>query len=122
MPMISTRENEALMSAFKIFDDMREVVLKKLEDAREQKLIGKSLQAEADLVCTKEQMDAIKYLDMKIHQVLIVSKVTMTLGNALSVSIKAAEGHTCDRCWNVVEHIHENGLCDRCDHVIGGTK
>jgi len=122
MPMVSHRENEPLMKAFSIFDELREVVLKKLEEAREQKLIGKSLQAEVLLVCTKEQMDAINYLEMKIHQVLIVSKVHLTLGNQLSVTIKAAEGHTCDRCWNVVDHVHESGLCDRCENVIGGMK
>jgi isoleucyl-tRNA synthetase len=122
MPMVSHRENEPLMKAFSIFDELREVVLKKLEEAREQKLIGKSLQAEILLVCTKEQMDAINYLEMKIHQVLIVSKVHLTLGNQLSVTIKAAEGHTCDRCWNVVDHVHESGLCDRCENVIGGMK
>ncbi len=122
MPMVSHRENEPLMKAFNIFDEMREVILKKLEEAREQKLIGKSLQAEVDLVCTKEQMDAVTFLDMKIHQVLIVSKVNMTVGNQWSVTIKAAQGHTCDRCWNVVDHVHESGLCDRCENVIGGIK
>lgn len=122
MPNVSHRENEPLMNAFSVFDELREVVLKKLEEAREQKLIGKSLQAEVRLVCTKEQMDAINYLDMKIHQVLIVSKVHLTLGEQLSVTIKAAEGHTCDRCWNVVDHVHESGLCDRCENVIGGIK
>lgn len=122
MPMVTHRENEPLMKAFNIFDEMREVILKKLEEAREQKLIGKSLQAEVDLVCTKEQMDAVTFLDMKIHQVLIVSKVNMTVGNQWSVTIKAAQGHTCDRCWNVVDHVHESGLCDRCENVIGGIK
>lgn len=122
MPMVSHRENKPLMKAFNIFDEMREVILKKLEEAREQKLIGKSLQAEVDLVCTKEQMDAVTFLDMKIHQVLIVSKVNMTVGNQWSVTIKAAQGHTCDRCWNVVDHVHESGLCDRCENVIGGIK
>jgi isoleucyl-tRNA synthetase len=67
-------------------------------------------------------MDAIHYLDMKIHQVLIVSKVHLSLGDQLSVIIKAAEGHTCDRCWNVVDHVHESGQCDRCENVIGGMK
>ena len=120
MPEVSSKEDEKLMKSFELFENVREVVLKKLEDAREQKVFGKSLAAEVDLTVTQEQLDAIKHLDMKIHQVLIVSKVNLSVGKNLLVSVKPADGITCDRCWNVVEHVHENGLCDRCLKVIGG--
>jgi isoleucyl-tRNA synthetase len=122
MPQKSHREADKLLKSFAIFDELREVVLKKLEDAREQKLIGKSLQAHVDLVVTEEQMKAINDLDMKIHQVLIVSKVNVTVGKTLSVIVSLADGQTCDRCWNIVDHVHENGLCDRCHAIIGGSK
>ncbi|MDX9691305.1 MAG: isoleucine--tRNA ligase [Acholeplasmataceae bacterium] len=122
MPNRSSREDELLMTSFEVFEEMREVILKKLEDAREQKLIGKSLQAEVDLVVTEEQKRAIDILDMKIHQVLIVSKVNLVVGKSLAVSIKLAEGDTCDRCWNIVDHVHENGLCHRCHDILGGNK
>jgi len=122
MPYISGRQDEALMQAFHVFMDVREVVLKKLEEAREQKVIGKSLAAKVDLVVTEEQLQAIKKLDMKIHQVLIVSKVNLKVGSSLDVVVYPAEGPTCDRCWNVVDHVHENGLCDRCQAVIGGKQ
>ena len=120
MPEVNLLEDEKLMNAFEVFDDVREVVLKKLEDAREQKVFGKSLAAQVDLVVTQEQMDAINYLEMKIHQVLIVSKVNIKVGKEFNVSVKPADGITCDRCWNVVDHVHENGLCDRCLNVLGG--
>jgi len=120
MPEIDKDMDEQLLKAFGIFEEVRNVVLKKLEDAREQKIFGKSLSAQVNLVVTKEQMTAIKKLDMKIHQVLIVSKVNLSLGDELMVSVAPAEGVTCDRCWNIVDHVHENGLCDRCDAVIGG--
>jgi isoleucyl-tRNA synthetase len=120
MPEVNTHEDSKLMKAFDVFDQVREVVLKKLEDAREQKVFGKSLAAQVDLVVTQEQMDAILYLDMKIHQVLIVSKVNIKIGKEFNVSVRPADGVTCDRCWNVVDHVHENGLCDRCLNVLGG--
>lgn len=115
-------KNPELMAAFDVFSDVRDVVLKKLEEAREQKIIGKSLAAEVDLSVTEEQMKAIRKLDMKIHQVLIVSKVNLSVGERLEVAVRPAEGVTCDRCWNVFDHVHENGLCDRCHAVVGGLK
>ncbi len=120
MPEPSKKSNPELLKAFEIFEEVREVVLKHLEVAREQKMIGKSLAAEVDLTVTKIQLDAIKKLDMKIHQVLIVSKVHLSTGDALKVVVRPATGMTCDRCWNVVDHVHENGLCDRCHQVVGG--
>jgi len=122
MPERKQRFNEELMNAFDTFMEVREVVLKKLEEAREQKVIGKSLAAEVDLVLTDKHLKAIESLDVKLHQVLIVSKVKVSLGNEVSATVAPAEGTTCDRCWNVVDHVHENGLCDRCSDVLGGNK
>jgi isoleucyl-tRNA synthetase len=83
-------------------------------------LIGKSLQAEVNLTVTQEIYDAIRKLDMKINQVLIVSKVNLKIGDKLDVEIKLADGSTCVRCWNVFESLNEDGLCERCSHVIKG--
>jgi len=122
MPSTSGRTDVSLLTAFEVFMDMRELVLKKLEEAREQKVIGKSLAAAIDLTVTEEQYQAINKLAMKIHQVLIVSKVNLSIGITCDVVVSPAEGVTCDRCWNVVDHVHENGLCDRCHKVIGGQR
>ena len=59
---------------------------------------------------------------MKINQVLIVSKVELKEGKKLNVVVSPADGETCDRCWNIVDHVHENGLCDRCAKIIGENK
>lgn len=122
MPERKQRFDEILMQSFDTFMEVREVVLKKLEEAREQKVIGKSLAAEVDLVLTDKHLKAIESLDVKLHQVLIVSQVKVSLGNEVSATVAPAEGTTCDRCWNVVDHVHENGLCDRCSDVLGGNK
>jgi isoleucyl-tRNA synthetase len=120
MPEVYVHQNEALLEAFDRFYRIREVVLKKLEEAREQKVIGKSLQAKVDLVLPKEDIEAIHKLEVKLHQVLIVSSVHLKEGKELSVVVSLAEGITCDRCWNIVDHVHDNGLCDRCHDVVGG--
>ena len=35
----------------------------------------------------------------------------------LSIDVVKADGETCDRCWQVVDHTAE-GLCPRCTDVI----
>jgi isoleucyl-tRNA synthetase len=120
MPTPMMLRDETLLNAFDHFYETRSFVLKKLEEAREQKLIGKSLQAEVNLTVTQEMFDAIEKLDMKINQVLIVSKVNIKIGDKLDVEIKLADGSTCVRCWNVFESLNEDGLCERCSTVIKG--
>ena len=120
MPEIYENIDENLLSAFDTLEQVRNLVLKRLEEAREQKIIGKSLQAEVELKVTKAQKEAMDHLDFKAHQVFIVSKVHIEVSDQLEVSVKKAEGETCDRCWNVVDHKHENGLCDRCDKIVNG--
>ncbi|TVP86029.1 MAG: isoleucine--tRNA ligase [Acholeplasmataceae bacterium] len=118
MPVLMSREDDGLMRSFERFAEVRDLVLKKLEEAREQKVIGKSLAAKVTLVVTPAQMDAIKDLEMTLHQVLIVSKVDLSTGDRLEAHVEPAAGTPCDRCWNVVEHKHDNGLCDRCHAII----
>lgn len=118
MPKRTELGNEDLLNAFDAFLQVRGVVLKSLEQARAEKVIGKSLQAEIDLNVTQAQKDAIDMLDMKLHQVLIVSKVNLSVSEQLSVVVKKAEGHTCARCWNIVDHVHEDGTCDRCHDIL----
>jgi len=118
MPQKNDIGNEKLLEAFDQFQQVRTVVLKTLEQARAEKTIGKSLQAEVDLEVTQTQKDAIDLLDMNLHQVLIVSKVNLTVGKQLKVNVKKAEGHTCERCWNIVDHVHEDGTCDRCHEIL----
>lgn len=113
------KESE-LLTAFDTLEEVRHAVLKRLEEAREQKLIGKSLQAEVDLTITKAQQDMLERLVSDMKQVFIVSKVNVTLGEELAVEVRKAAGFTCDRCWNVVDHVHENGLCDRCNQIVNG--
>jgi isoleucyl-tRNA synthetase len=120
MPKVYEVRDASLLTSFDILETVRNLVLKRLEEAREQKIIGKSLQAEVDLKVTKAQKEAMDNLDFKAHQVFIVSKVNIEVSDQLEVTVKKAEGETCDRCWNVVDHKHENGLCDRCDKIVNG--
>ena len=56
-------------------------------------------------------------------QWFIVSKVTFTTDEleqfeVCQVKVEKATGHVCPRCWNYTESENEDGLCDRCNHVL----
>ena len=118
MPEGFPAKDPELLKAFEVFIQVREHVLKALETARSEKMIGKSLQAHVKLSVTEKQMHAIKTLDMNLAQVLIVSKVDLFQATKLEVSVSLADGIVCDRCWNVVSETNEKGLCARCAHVM----
>ncbi|CCV64446.1 Isoleucyl-tRNA synthetase [Alteracholeplasma palmae J233] len=120
MPTKNEFKDENLMNNYRAFRDLRENILKQLELARDQKIIGKSLQAEVDLTITKalhetlEQLDALKNL----HQLLIVSKVNITIGENVDILVKKANGHVCARCWNIVSNVNSDELCSRCEKAL----
>lgn len=122
MPLPREILDPELLKTFDVFVGVRDAVLKELETARAQKLIGKSLQAHVKLTVTEAQHQAIKKLQMNIHQVLMVASVDVVVKDALKVEVFVADGETCDRCWNVVEQVNEDHLCARCAHVLEAQK
>lgn len=120
LPEVYELKHPKLLKSFDVLEQVRNLALKRLEEAREKKVIGKSLQAKLDITLTKAQKQALDDLEFTHHQVFIVSKVDINVGEQLEVLVSKAEGETCDRCWNVVDHKHENGLCDRCNKIVNG--
>lgn len=122
--------NEAVLTdeEVKAFDrlfELREAVFKALEEKRADKVIGKALEAHVLLHLNNEDKALVEnFLGERTAQWFIVSKCslvdeTLPQVHDFEIDVLVAEGETCPRCWNLVDHLHdENGLCDRCDHVI----
>jgi isoleucyl-tRNA synthetase len=115
-------ENLDLMEDFM---DLREDVLKALENARNEKVIGKSLNAHLKLYPKAKVQTLLEKLDIPLAQAFIVSKLDVLStgfgkykGKDISIDVLSAEGHVCDRCWQVVEEVNEDGICERCESVI----
>lgn len=110
-----------LQDRYNTLNELRDLVLKELEVARDNKVIGKSLQASLSLTVDDVTYQALDDLDIlkNLNQVLIVSEVNLVKGleNKCVVSLK--EGHTCERCWNIVNNVNEEGLCPRCESELG---
>lgn len=108
---------------YDLFMKHRDDILKAIETAREDKIIGKSLEANVR-VSFKEGYEFIKDIE-NLHQLYIVSNVefiedkdALDLETA-KVKVEKFDGYLCPRCWNIVnEERVINDLCDRCDAVV----
>src|SRR5699024_1121746 len=112
------------------FMKVRSDVLKAQEEARNEKVIGKPLEAKLTIVPkdteTKEVLESIPHL----HQMLIVSEAEIAKEadntkayNYSDSGIAKHEGETCVRCCTFSQTIEENTahptLCARCSEVVG---
>jgi len=123
MPKLDSID-EALLEKYEPFMTLRDGVLKALEEARNEKVIGKSFEAHVTLYLDDTWQEIVSSLSTNIRQALIVSKLTTTQGSGkyafdgFSVDVALADGHTCERCWQVVDEVNSVGLCERCETVI----
>lgn len=124
-PKTEIAQAEVLRQKVDRLMQIRSDIFKALEEARANKVIGKSLEAEVRLHVSAEDRALIEELcGDQFHQWLIVSKVTLTEENlkdygSCQVEIVACKGTVCPRCWNISEQTDENGLCPRCHQVLG---
>lgn len=116
-------DTESIKSKMKTLFAVRKDVLKALEEARASQLIGKSLEAHVTLHVNDEIKAVMDEVLKNPAQWFIVSKVSfsdeeLTAYETVQVKVEKATGHVCPRCWNYTEADHEDGVCDRCHHVL----
>lgn len=118
MPEVSDYpHSEEILEDFKKFFAVKEEVNRVLEEARAQKTIGSSLEAEIEICATGEQRAVLEKLSEFLNQLFIVSKATLSEDSELYVTVKRSEGEKCERCWNYVEKT-DDGLCPRCQRIL----
>ncbi|MFD0825262.1 isoleucine--tRNA ligase [Neobacillus sp. M.A.Huq-85] len=115
------------------FMNLRDDVLKALEEARNEKVIGKSLTAKVTLYVNDKTKALLDSIQENLQQLFIVSgfevagsmkdapENALKLDNAAIVVTKA-EGETCERCWVVSKEVGQDPehktLCPRCAEVV----
>lgn len=103
--------------------EIREEVMKALELARNEKTIGKALEAKVIFHFSENDQRLVdKYFPHDFAQWLIVSQVvysaaSLPLIKTCEIAVERVEGHVCPRCWNVFESLHGD-VCERCYHVL----
>jgi len=106
---------------------VRDEVLKALEEARNNKLIGGGLEAQVHVTASEPVYSVLKRYEGQLRYLFIVSAVTLAQrsGNGtggVSVEVKKADGAKCERCWNystrVGEDVNYPTVCERCSAVL----
>ncbi|MFD4815313.1 isoleucine--tRNA ligase [Peribacillus butanolivorans] len=115
------------------FMDVRDNVLKALEEARNQKVIGKSLNAKVMVYVNEETKNLLDSIEESFEQLFIVSEFVIAGDVAsapaeavkledIAILVTKAEGETCERCWNVSKEVGQveehSTLCPRCATVV----
>ncbi|MFO3702770.1 isoleucine--tRNA ligase [Staphylococcus felis] len=121
--------DEALLEKWSTFMALRDDVNRALEVARNEKIIGKSLEAKVK-IGNSSSFNTVEFLQSfnDLHQLFIVSQVEVVdepngteyqYGN---IEITFADGEKCARCWNYSDSLGSVGemteLCPRCQEVV----
>ena len=124
--------DEALETKWEEFIEIRGEITKILENARRAKTIGHSLDAKVELHATDDALRILQTVGDDLANVLIVSQASVGTGleggteatgrEDLMVTVKAAEGQKCERCWIYSDSVGEDAehptLCHRCVEVL----
>ena len=110
------KENEV---RFERLNKIKDEIVKNLEIARKEKVIGHSLAAKVILTASNEDFDIITRNQETLRKMLIVSQLEIVEGEKETTSvIQKAEGEKCERCWTHSTTVGSNRIhptiCQKC--------
>jgi isoleucyl-tRNA synthetase len=117
-------KDDALLARWERLWEIRGAVTKALEEQRREGRLGQSLEARVTLAATGRDAEILAGIGERgLCEVFIVSQVQLAAGSGeLSVTVEAARGSKCGRCWNFSEAVgtfaDHAELCDRCHEVV----
>ncbi len=109
---------------------IRDDVKKEIENARNAKVIGASLDSKITLYATGSELELLKKFEDMLSAILIASKVELIAedgGNfkgteGIGVTVEKAGGCKCERCWTYSDTVGQNSeletLCARCAEIL----
>ncbi|MBM3837809.1 MAG: isoleucine--tRNA ligase [Verrucomicrobia bacterium] len=112
-----------------LWDDLfkyRELVLPKLEEQRQAKIIGKALEAKVILTPGANTPKAVLSEREQFQELLNVSQfVVAPPAEVEDLKVERAAGQKCERCWHwetdVGSHHEHPGLCSRCVKAVAAV-
>ena len=133
-----------LLQRWKRLLAVREAVNVELEQLRQQKSVGTSLQARVSLRASGETAHLLEQYRDDLPMLFITSEVDIATdpsvsadagasggahwrepGGALAITVSRVDGVKCPRCWRYVRSVsaHEDlvGLCERCSDALSET-
>jgi isoleucyl-tRNA synthetase len=129
-PEASELDHSNLLEDWDGLFEVRDQVLRALEEARVAKQIGSSLEAKVTLTATGNTMQLLKTHEAELRYIFIVSQVELREGEELTISVSHADGEKCERCWNYSTRVGESSkfptVCERCaaalDEIESGSE
>ena len=123
--------DESLNDRWEKIRAIREVVTKALEEARKNKVVGLSLDAQVHLFLPEKTLAFLQPYAEELKSIFIVSSVTLLSAPAgekdekeVKVEVSRAGGKKCERCWNydlkVGDHPAHPTICPRCVEAVKG--
>jgi isoleucyl-tRNA synthetase len=117
-PKVSGADNTQLLSDWERIFSIRDEVLKALEEARERKEIGSSLDAKVILRADAETVRFLMPYYEDLRYIFIASQTEVHEEGYFGVKIEKADGAKCERCWNYSVRVGESEkyptVCERC--------
>jgi isoleucyl-tRNA synthetase len=127
LSLASSPEAEASSQDWTTLRSVRDEVLKALEEARNNKLIGTGLEAQVTVTAADPIYSVLSRHAGQLRYLFIVSAVTLVQGSGngtggAHVEVKKADGLKCERCWNYSTRVGEDKayptVCERCSAVL----
>ena len=122
--------SEEFKDKWNLIYELRDEAKKALEIKRNEKIIGKSLEADLEIYTNGDMFDKINAVASLLPEIFIVSRVEVLKGDGefkgdmdgVSMTVKKASGEKCERCWIYSDDIGDDPdhptLCARCASVV----
>ncbi|MGB7924549.1 MAG: class I tRNA ligase family protein, partial [Pyrinomonadaceae bacterium] len=107
--------------------EVRDVVMRALEEARMAKVIGSSLEARVEVAASGETYRLLNRYADELRYIFIVSQVGLRElaaadGDGVQVKVDRAAGEKCERCWTYSTRVGESEryptACERCVEAL----
>ena len=123
---IFSEDPAPLLEEWKQIFGLRDAAMVKLEEARQEKRIGKGLEAEVEVRVQCHQLAVLRRYASSLKEILNVSKVTVIEDHSQTVTALPASGTKCARCWNFMPEVSNYGIwqnvCTRCQDALTEMK
>lgn len=118
--------DNGLVGDFKKLLEIRDEVFKLLEELRENKEIGNSLEASVSIVTNNVEHSFFKKYKNTLVELLMVSDLRISCisgqGDGVKINAVKSKNDKCERCWKYLESVGSDEshptLCDRCASII----
>jgi len=119
-------DDENLIEKWNRLFIVRDVVSKALEEKRQSKEIGNSLEAKIVLQAGEDDFRFLESYKDRLRFIFIVSEVALVRGDQPAgepaVIVEKADGQKCERCWNYSTGVGEfedfPSVCERCVDAV----